>query len=99
MTDKARLLGTDWVLATMIAVALVYGFAPWPTPQLTQQVLRYLYPQCFLPFVRCRLPVEDIHLAVFGGLLAITYTAMLVVYSAAVRVVARMSPAETAESS
>ncbi len=77
VTCKTRLLRAEWVLATMIAIVLLYGFAPWPTRRVTQ-LLRYLYPPCFLLFVRCRLPVEEIRLAVFGGPLAITYAAMLV---------------------
>ena len=97
MTGKARLPGAEWVLATMIAVALVYGFAPWPTPQVTEQLLRYLYPGCFLPIVRCLLPVEEVRLAAYGGLVTVTYAAILVAYCTAVRAAARKSPSETVD--
>jgi len=81
----------------MIAVALVYGFAPWPTPQVTEQLLRYLYPGCFLPIVRCLLPVEMVRLAAYGGLVAVTYAAILVAYGTVVRATARKSSSETSE--
>ncbi len=97
MTGKAQLPGIELVLATMIAVALVYGFAPWPTPQVTEQLLRYLYPGCFLPIVRCLLPVEKVRLAAYAGLVTITYAAILVAYCTVVRAAARRSSLETAD--
>ena len=97
MTSKARLPGAEWVLATMIAVALVYGFAPWPTPQVTEQLLRYLYPGCFLPIVRCLMPVEKVRLAAYAGLVAITYAAILVTYCTVVRAAAQRSRSETVD--
>ncbi len=97
MTGKAGLPGVEWVLATMIAVALIYGFAPWPTPQVTRQLLLYLYPQCFLPIVRCLLPVEKVRLAAYAGLVAITYAAILAAYCTIIRAVARRSSSETVD--
>jgi hypothetical protein len=84
----------EWVLTILAAVALVYGFAPWPTPWLTEQVLRRLYPACFNPFVRCRLPSHEVHLGVDFALLGVTYAAVLGVYFAFTRATAHESPSE-----
>ena len=84
----------EWVLTTLAAVALVYGFAPWPTPWLTEQVLRHSYPTCFNPVIDCRLPSHEVHLAVYFALIVVTYAGVLAVYIAFTRATAHVSPSE-----
>jgi hypothetical protein len=82
------------VLTILAAVALVYGYASWPAPWLTEQVLRHLYPACFNPVIDCRLPSHEVHLGVYSALIVVTYAAVLAVYFAFTRATAHEPPSE-----
>ena len=99
MAGAVRLPKAEWVMAMLLAVALVYGFAPWPAPQVTEQLLRHFYPQCFEPFIRrCSLPVREFRLAAYAGLLVVTYGAVLAAYFATARLLGQRSSSVTSSS-